>query len=103
MTEKPKRHSMTDSLKRRKDVKAFLEAGTANRQDSDPSPEPKESHHTPERRIAVTLRLPEKIAHALIDASAERRKNRENAWSQQDIAAEALSQWMDQDRHHQKQ
>lgn len=84
---------MTESLKRREDVKAFLEAGTANRQNSDPNLEPKESHQTPERRIAVTLRLPEKIAHALIDASAERRKNRKKGWSQQDIVAEALKEW----------
>ena len=94
MTTKSKRLSMTESLKRREDVKAFLEAGTANRQNSDPNLEPKKSHKTPERRIAVTLRLPEEIAHALIDASAERRKNRKKAWSQQDIVAEALASWL---------
>ena len=94
MTEKPKRHSMTESLKRREDVRAFLEAGTQNRQNSDLKPEQKESHKTPERRIAVTLRLPEKIAHALIDASAERRKKRKKGWSQQDIVAEALASWL---------
>ena len=93
MTVKPKRHSMTEALKRREDVKAFLEAGTTNRQNSDSNLEPKESHQAPERRIAVTLRLPERIAHALIDASAERRKNRKKAWSQQDIVAEALEEW----------
>jgi hypothetical protein len=87
------RHSMAESLKKREDVRAFLEAGTANRQQSDPNLEPKEFHKTPERRIAVTLRLPEKIAHALIDASAERRKNRKRTWSQQDIVAEALEEW----------
>lgn len=93
MTAKSKRHSMAESLKRREDVKAFLEAGTTNRQKSDLKPEQKESPKTPEPRIAVTLRLPEKIAHALIDASAERRKNRKKAWSQQDIVAEALEEW----------
>lgn len=94
MTAKPRRHSMTESLKRREDVKVFLEAGTANRQNSDSNLEPKESHKTPERRIAVTLRLPEKIAHALIDASAERRKKRQKNSSQQDIVAEALEDWL---------
>jgi hypothetical protein len=94
MTAKPKRHSMTESLKRREDVRSFLEAGTTNHQDSDSNLESKKSHKTPERRIAVTLRLPEKLAHVLIDASAERRKNRKKAWSQQDIVAEALEEWL---------
>lgn len=98
MTAKTKRHSMADSLKKREDVKAFLEAGTEKRQNSESRSEPKKSHQTPERRIAVTLRLPEEIAHALIDASAERRKNRKKAWSQQDIVAEALEEWFSESR-----
>lgn len=89
---------MTESLKRREDVRAFLEAGTENRQNSDPNLEPKESPKTPERRIAVTLRLPEEIAHALIDASAERRKKRQKNSSQQDIVAEALEEWFSESR-----
>ena len=89
---------MTETLNRREDVKAFLEAGTENRQNSDSNLEPKESQKTPERRIAVTLRLPGKIAHALIDASAERRKNRQKNWSQQDIVAEALEEWFSESR-----
>lgn len=43
-----------------------------------------------EPRIAVTVRLPERLAHALIDASAERCKHLQKAWCQQDIVAEAL-------------
>ena len=95
MAEKNKRHSMTEALKDREEVRAFLEAGknsskektapkeTANRLVEKPKLEE-------QRRIAVTLRLPEEIAHALIDASAERRKNRKKNWSQQDIVEEAL-------------
>jgi len=48
-----------------------------------------------EKRIAVTLRLPARIAHALIDASADRRKKREQNWSQQEIVAEALDEWLE--------
>lgn len=50
-----------------------------------------------EHRIVVTLRLPKEIAHALIDASAERWKNREQAWNQQDIVAEALADGLKSD------
>jgi len=76
---------MTEALKGREDVIAFLEAG---------KPKPSTSKKPCEERIAVTVRLPKAIAHALIDASAERRKNREKAWSQQDIVAEVLGEWL---------
>ncbi len=49
---------------------------------------------THEERIAVTVRLPKEIAHALIDAFADRRKNREKVWSQQNIVGEALLDWL---------
>jgi hypothetical protein len=89
MTAKRKRQSMAEALKDRQDVKAFLCDKASNR-----SNEQTRSEKPPERRIAVTLRLPEKIAHALIDASAERRKKRQRNWSQQDIVAEALATWL---------
>lgn len=93
MVGKLKRHSMTESLMGREDVLAFLDAGKP-RSRNDDAPKPRPKTEPAEKRIAVTLRLPERIAHALIDASAERRKSRQKAWSQQDIVAEALIAWM---------
>lgn len=98
MAAKPKRHSMAEALKEREEVRAFLVAGNLSGQTKEASPPVRTKRKTPERRIAVTLRLPEKIAHALIDASAERRKKRHNDWSQQDIVAEAVQLWLDQRR-----
>ena len=90
LTTKSKRFSMTEALKEREDVIAFLEAGKPKARNENPTSQPTASRKPPEERIAVTVRLPKSIAHALIDASAERRKNRDKAWSQQDIVAEAL-------------
>lgn len=95
MATKAKRLSMTEALKGREDVIAFLEAGRPKARNEDPANRPATSKPPPEERIAVTVRLPKDIAHALIDASAERRKNREPAWSQQDIAAEAIGKWLE--------
>ncbi|MGE9270788.1 MAG: hypothetical protein ACQKBU_08290 [Verrucomicrobiales bacterium] len=78
---------MLDRLRKSEDVRSFLRRGT--------SVAPKgKAVGLPSERIAVTVRLPKEIADALIDASAERRKNRQQAWSQQDIVAEAVSGWL---------
>ncbi len=85
---------MTESLMGREEVLAFLDAGKPRSRNEDASkagPKPELA----ERRIAVTFRLPEWIAHALIDASAERRKKRAKAWSQQEIVAIALAEWLE--------
>ncbi len=68
----------------------FLDADRPKARDENPGNRPKQLRQPPDERIAVTVRLPKDIAHALIDASAERRKNRDKAWSQQNIVAEAL-------------
>ena len=97
MAPKLKRHSMTEALDRSGEVMAFLREGDPGAKKSEKAhhPErPKPSESPTEERIAVTVRLPKELAHALIDASAERRKNREKAWSQQDIVAEALYLWL---------
>jgi len=80
---------MAEALKERADVKAFLNADQTRTSNA-----PAKSSKPPERRIAVTLRLPERIAHALLDVSASRKKSREKEWSQQDIVAEALNNWL---------
>lgn len=86
---------MAEALKDREDVRAFLQAGESSSKVNKPSPEEvKRPAKKPQRRVAVTLRLPEELAHALIDVSAERRKNREKQWSQQDIVAEALAKYL---------
>lgn len=97
MATKTKRFSMTEALKDRADVIAFLDAGKAKVRNENPTNQPTPSRQRPEERIAVTVRLPIDIAHALIDASAERRKNRKKAWSQQDIVAESLKVWLARD------
>ena len=94
MAGKPKRHSMTESLMGREDVLAFLDAGKPRSQNDDARKARPKAEPT-EKRIAVTLRLPARIAHALIDASADRRKKREQNWSQQEIVAEALDEWLE--------
>ena len=88
---------MTESLGRSGEVMAFLREGDpgARRQEISPSREtttPLQARAV--ERIAVTVRLPRNLAHALIDASAERRKARKPNWSQQEIVAEALVEWM---------
>jgi len=89
---------MTESLGRSGEVMAFLREGDpgARRQEIPPSRETTTPLQVQaEERIAVTVRLPRNLAHALIDASAERRKKREKAWSQQEIVAEALAEWLE--------
>jgi transcriptional regulator of met regulon len=92
MAAKLKRHSMTDALRAREDIVAFLEEGRIGSLGGSRIAKSATTKKPTEKRIAVTLRLPLKIAHALIDQSAQRRKNREQAWSQQDIVAEALEE-----------
>lgn len=94
MATKPKRHSMAEALKRRHDVRAFLDEGRPQPENRATPKSSKPATKRKEPRIAVTVRLPESLAHALIDASADRRKNRQKAWSQQDIVAEALEAWL---------
>ncbi len=47
-----------------------------------------------ERRVAVTIRLPQRLANGLIDASAQRRKERAKIRTQQDIVTEVLEAWL---------
>ena len=44
--------------------------------------------------VFTSLRLPAEIPHALMRASFDRKLKREKPWTQQDIAAEALSLWL---------
>ena len=93
MTAKQKRHSMAEALKERDDIRSFLEAGESRSGNVD-EPNSRPKAEPGEKRIAVTLWLPERIAHALIDESATRRKKREKAWSQQDIVVEAIEKYL---------
>lgn len=82
---KKKTNSLAESLGNRSKVTAFLEAGSGK---SIPKKEP----HI--ERIAFTIRLPKELGHELMDACHQRRKSRTRPWSQQDIVAEALTQWL---------
>ena len=44
--------------------------------------------------VFTSLRLPVEIPHALMRASFDRKLKREKPWTQQDIAAAALSLWL---------
>lgn len=44
--------------------------------------------------ISMTFRLPTELSARLCSASAERKSRRERPFSQQDIVAEALDQWL---------
>jgi hypothetical protein len=44
--------------------------------------------------VGVSTRLPEDIQRALMRASFERKMDREEPWTQQDIAAEAFGDWL---------
>lgn len=97
MAPKLKGQSMAEALGRSGEVAAFLREGDPGRAKPErpnrlENSKPREN--TAEERIAVTVRLPRDLAHALIDASAKRRKNREKNSSQQDIVAEALRSWL---------
>jgi hypothetical protein len=43
--------------------------------------------------VGLTFRVPIELHHALMRASFERKLNKDELWSQQDIAAEALHDW----------
>jgi hypothetical protein len=44
--------------------------------------------------VGLTFRLPVQIHHALMRAAFERKFRRERPWTQQEIAAEALTIWL---------
>ena len=90
---KTKRESMSEALQRSDQVVSFLQQGERQEPHTPPRQE------TREERVAVTVRLPKHLTHALIDASAERRKERAEGWSQQDIVAEALGRWLAEKRN----
>lgn len=83
---------MIDSLRKNEAAQSFVDQGKSSNQRASQTQQTK----PPEERIAVTVRLPKKLAHQLIDESARRRKRKEPAWSQQDIVAEALGKWLNQ-------
>jgi hypothetical protein len=81
---------MLDSLRKNEAAQTFVNQGRSPDLREIQNAKPK----APEERIAVTVRLPKELAHQLIDESAKRRKRKDPAWSQQDIVAEAVREWM---------
>ncbi len=49
---------------------------------------------TPDSTVSMTFRLPADLPSRLIQVSAERKVRREAPFSQQDIVAEALREWL---------
>jgi hypothetical protein len=89
----PERRSMADALTPEK--MAFLKAETPQEHES---AETKTMTDAPLRggrgRVTVTVRLEPEVAAALSQASAERKVNRHEPYTQQDIIGEALEQWL---------
>lgn len=83
---------MNEALGRGKLVEKFLKGTSA-------PPPCKRSGRPYEDLVAITVRVPKRIADRLIDACAARRKNRQRPWSQQGIAAEALEEWLNLDQN----
>ncbi|MEI8313675.1 MAG: hypothetical protein WCH98_23240 [Verrucomicrobiota bacterium] len=62
------------------------------------SPSAHESVPIPERPVSMTFRLPADLPETLLRVSMERRLARRKPWSQQDIVAEAVRQWLERNQ-----
>jgi len=104
-----KRKSLSETIS--PDVREFIEAGTPKPQiaesgegnaelkaaEDKSARQPMEKLPPPETDIPLTTqsyRLPKPLVNALVRASMERKIARQRPWSQQDIVAEAVSQWL---------
>jgi len=81
-----KRKSLAESLS--SEAQDFIDAGT---------PRPSKSTEDVAHLVLVsqTYRLPQSLVTALIRASADRKIARRKPWSQQEIVAQALQEWLD--------
>jgi hypothetical protein len=79
---------------------SLIRQGTPQPQIEKPAPEPREPKRPkpmpmPNAGLAfLSFRLPPEIAQALLTASLDRKLQRLRPWTQQEIAAEALSAWL---------
>jgi len=112
-----KRKSLAETLS--PEVRQFIEAGTPKPEatedphsepalPSEPAPAPEVKQPTPVARpkpedgtpeveaplVTQSYRLPQPLVHALVRMSMERKLARQKPWSQQNIVAEALTEWL---------
>jgi hypothetical protein len=89
-----KRRALSDlPVNKQREAEAFIEAGKPKPQEPDgPKEEPLVEGDT---LITQTYRLPQRIVRRLLLASTERKLAKKKPWSQQDIVAEAIQEWLD--------
>ena len=89
-----KRRALSDlPIHKREEAEAF----SAESKPKPPQPDrPKEAPPAEtDTLITQTYRLPQRIVRKLLLASTERKLDKKKPWSQQDIVAEALQEWLD--------
>lgn len=100
----PKKRSLAQALDNLSpQERAFLEAATPQAiapplvmESPVPAPlAPLPSAEAPEQLVTVTFRLPSKLVSSLLRSSADRKIRRVKPWTQQEIIASALQQWLD--------
>lgn len=67
---------------------------TAEKPKSAAKPVATRAEERPEAAVPVTYRLPERLVKAMIAASAERKIEKNKPWTQQDMAAQAIEEWL---------
>jgi hypothetical protein len=89
-----KRRALSDlPIHKREEAEAFIDEGKPKPQQPDrPKEEPPPEADT---LVTQTYRLPQRIVRKLLLASTERKLDRKKPWSQQDIVAEAIQEWLD--------
>ena len=89
-----KRRALSDlPIHKREEAEAFIDEGKPKPQQPEP---PKEAPPAEaDTLITQTYRLPQRVVRRLLLASTERKLDRKKPWSQQDIVAEAIQEWLD--------
>ena len=88
-----KRRALSDlPIHKREEAEAFIDEGKPKPQQPDRAKEAPAAEA--DILITQTYRLPQRIVRKLLLASTERKLDRKKPWSQQDIVAEALQEWL---------
>lgn len=92
-----KRRALSElPIHKREEAKAFIEAGKPKPQAAVPEQHPREDPPVDaETLVTQTYRLPQRVVRRLLLASTERKLDKKRPWSQQDIVAEAIQEWLD--------
>jgi hypothetical protein len=87
---------MTAPLDHQPDIRGRDSVAVAPPQNEVPSPKPRDAEPIFEGIVSITVRLPSSLPLRLLRASVERKLQRKHPFTQQDIVAEALQQWLTQ-------